>query len=472
MCTIQAPPRPIPSKDIPIDHWVAFGYAVEVSMEKHLNIPQNGMGHLEEEIRLQTLKIQREVLENTIQKKSDRTPPLCPHCHSSLKKLKKIERTIQSAFGPVTFHRLRGFCPKCNKWVCPADHALMIDEHAAASPAVQELSALMVSKMPVSEAQEVIARLTGQRLSRATLDREAKRQGKRAEDIEGQLNKDVAKGTIPKRLQRKSLESPFTMIVQIDAWNIRERDDWGQTSSLRRKGEEPERWHWVYGAIAYRLEDCQPIGNKKRQEIMHKAAVMTRGGIDKLRGKLWAECMRLEIGKAKKVLILGDGAAWIWNLATDRFGEAEQRVDFYHVSQHLWTVARELFGDDKKQSKRWVNRQQKALKKDQACKVLKNLRDLEKEMIGSLKEAATKEANYLESHQNRLNYADAGKHNEPIGSGSIESCCRQYQCRFKRTGQFWTKKGDEALLVLENSWRNGRWSTLFPHVDVSKVGMN
>jgi hypothetical protein len=52
--------------------------------------------------------------------------------------------------------------------------------------------------------------------------------------------------------------------------------------------------------------------------------------------------------------------------------------------------------------------------------------------------------------------------NHPVGSGAIESACRQYQCRFKRTGQFWTTPGDEALMCLETLWRNGRWDQLYP----------
>ncbi len=47
--------------------------------------------------------------------------------------------------------------------------------------------------------------------------------------------------------------------------------------------------------------------------------------------------------------------------------------------------------------------------------------------------------------------------------GAMESTCRQYQCRFKRPGQFWTQTGDEALICLETFWRNDRWHQLFPH---------
>jgi hypothetical protein len=44
--------------------------------------------------------------------------------------------------------------------------------------------------------------------------------------------------------------------------------------------------------------------------------------------------------------------------------------------------------------------------------------------------------------------------NRSLGSGAIESACRQYQRRLKRIGQFWTTAGDEALLCLETFRRN------------------
>jgi len=52
---------------------------------------------------------------------------------------------------------------------------------------------------------------------------------------------------------------------------------------------------------------------------------------------------------------------------------------------------------------------------------------------------------------------------EPLGSGAMESTGRQYQTRFKRTGQFWSQTEDEALMALETFRRNGRWQILFPH---------
>jgi hypothetical protein len=63
-----------------------------------------------------------------------------------------------------------------------------------------------------------------------------------------------------------------------------------------------------------------------------------------------------------------------------------------------------------------------------------------------------------------MDYAQAAKLGEPCGSGAVESTCAQYQCRFKRPGQFWSTAGDETLLALVTFRFNKRWDFLFPHV--------
>lgn len=71
-----------------------------------------------------------------------------------------------------------------------------------------------------------------------------------------------------------------------------------------------------------------------------------------------------------------------------------------------------------------------------------------------------------------MKYKDGRKRHEPVGSGAIESTCRQLQCRFKRCGQFWSTCGDEALLCLEMFWRNDRWKLLFPHAKLTALANN
>jgi hypothetical protein len=87
------------------------------------------------------------------------------------------------------------------------------------------------------------------------------------------------------------------MILQMDAWNIRKRDDWGKSAALRRGGKEPERWHWIYTGTCFRLDHrAQTAGG--RPVIVERGFVATRTGIDGLRQQLHAEAMRRGLGQA------------------------------------------------------------------------------------------------------------------------------------------------------------------------------
>ena len=87
---------------------------------------------------------------------------------------------------------------------------------------------------------------------------------------------------------------------------------------------------------------------------MSRGTVMTRGGIDALKQQLWAEAMRHGLGQAKEVLIIADGALWIWKLAADRFAGARQRLDPWHALEHLWAVAHALHSEDEAAAAAWI----------------------------------------------------------------------------------------------------------------------
>jgi hypothetical protein len=326
------------------------------------------------------------------------------------------------------------------------------------------MAALMVSKMPVSEASAVMERMSGVSLPRATLDREAMRQGERAQREQARLDAKMSTAEGIAQMERQLPAEPFTLVIEIDAWNIRERDkDWGHSQKLRKEGKEPERWHWVYGATCFRLSQRVQTASG-RPMILSRGYVMTRRGIDELRTRLFAEASRHGLGRAADVLVVADGAVWIWNLVHDRFPKARQRLDLYHAKQHLWAVAEALHGAGTPEAAGWVRPLLQQLETDQTPRMLNELRQA---LTGLPKQPPTEHLQrtigYLENNLERLHYSGARERNEPLGSGAIESTCRQYQCRFKRPGQFWSSSGDEALLSLDSFWRNLRWHLLFPH---------
>lgn len=416
------------------------------------------LGALEELLREPTRRIMSLFIGRGLVQRALLTPDLCPDCDVKLTGARKARRTFLTIAGNVSTDRRIGSCPKCLQSVCPLDRTLAMQK--GYSPWVQETVATLASKMPYAEAQEVFTRLTGLGLSAASFHRLALDVGERAQQTLEQMNQFPIQED-PCARQK----DPFVMIIEIDAWNIRERDNWGKAAQLRKKGKEPGHWHWVWTGTVFCLEDRLLKG--KRPIILNRGYVVTALGLDALREQLHAEALRRGLGRATKVVILADGASWIWNLASDRFPKAVQRLDLYHLRQHLWVVARELYPNEERAAARWFARKKKQLSKGRATAVIADIQKALKEIVPQRQEQVGKELNYFKEHRHRMDYDQAIDNNEPLGSGAIESTCRQYQSRFKTAGQFWSRTGDEALLSLATFWRNRRMPRLFPHIKLS-----
>ncbi|HRG54657.1 MAG TPA: hypothetical protein PLG56_01345, partial [Lacunisphaera sp.] len=166
--------EPVPAARRPADAPWRLGVSaaclaarMEERVEAFACAEAENLGHLESQLAAETQELLRQAAELGAQKKADATPPRCPHCQRALtRRSAEHARTFTTRFGEVTVRRIRGYCPKCRKWRMPADAALGLAETAGYSPAVQEMTALLASKLPVGEASVVLARLTGIKVPR------------------------------------------------------------------------------------------------------------------------------------------------------------------------------------------------------------------------------------------------------------------------------------------------------------------
>ena len=151
-------------------------------------------------------------------------------------------------------------------------------------------------------------------------------------------------------------------------------------------------------------------------------------------------------------------------------------------------MAHDLHGRGTPEACAWVKPLLQQVRNDQTSALIADLTELKPRLLEAQQKKLQTQIEYFEHNAHRMKYKEviaareavvAGTAtaeqlklaNQPLGSGAIESTCRQYQCRFKRTGQFWTTAGDEALLCLETFWRNGRWHELYPHAKTN-VALN
>ena len=167
--------------------------------------------------------------------------------------------------------------------------------------------------------------------------------------------------------------------------------------------------------------------------------------------------MRRGLAEAQEVYLVMDGAVWLWGVREDRFKDATPVLDFHHASQHLWALAHHRFGDqtdeEKAQARAWVEPLLHQLRHGKEARVIRTLENLLATKEGRQKKVKT-EVNYFKAHQDHLHYQAVDERGGPIGSGAVESLCSQLQDRFKRTGQFWTRRGLRHLLAVEEAVRN------------------
>ena len=151
----------------------------------------------------------------------------------------------------------------------------------------------------------------------------------------------------------------------------------------------------------------------------------------------------------RPVVVLGDGAHWIWELAAEHF--AAQRieiVDYWHVTEHVWTVARALFGADPDAAGVWAEAWCVDLLEHGPEPWLAALRSAEPpDSAGA--EVVRVERGYFTTNAPRMDYPTFRARGLPIGSGAVESAAKHVvQVRMKRSGMRWSDAGGQALLAL------------------------
>jgi HPt (histidine-containing phosphotransfer) domain-containing protein len=250
----------------------------------------------------------------------------------------------------------------------------------------------------------------------------------------------------------------------MDGWMARHRGKhWGR--KRRAKGQERVQWHEIKSAILYRLRD-QATVSPRRRALLSKHVVAVPATTDPVTfgRRVQDEARRMGLAQAKQVYVVMDGGVWLWNIFEDRFKLcAVGTLDFYHASQHLHALADELFGDSH-DARLWCARILHSLRHRSPRKLFQTLAELmasppsHEERIRSAIRCADE---YFTSHKDHMNYAAAANAGLPIGSGSMESQCSQFQDRLKRRGQFWSHKGFAPLLEVAVRYQNGEILSLW-----------
>ena len=179
---------------------------------------------------------------------------------------------------------------------------------------------------------------------------------------------------------------------------------------------------------------------------------------EKLGPLLWATGFQRRALKAQELIFLGDGAEWIWNLVGEYFPQAVQIVDWFHAVEHLTPLAQAAFADEE-EAHLWHEQVRTHLWEGQVDGVIAACTALV--AAGKGGEVARKTAAYFSNNRQRMNYTNYRGKGYQIGSGTIESGCKQIGTqRMKVPGATWSLEGARRTAKARAALLSGQWDYL------------
>ena len=331
----------------------------------------------------------------------------------------------------------------------PLDQALTLGRQGWTPGTVAQAVRLAVEIPSYQRAAEVFRELTHLALSKSTLHRLTSEAG---QQVAAQLEEEAqAMVRIPHKeeairwRQTPEPDSPL-MNVSSDGVLIRLRNEgFKEVKTVAVSAVEP-------------VTDAQT--GETTVQLTHHSYRAGLWEASTFANHLWAEACRRGVEKAKRVVSVNDGAAWIWAIVFMCFARCTQILDWYHATQRLWTIATAYFGDDQAAATAWVEQQKALLAHSQLRQVFQNIRRLYPRRR-PCPEAVTTAVRYLFHHRWRMRYREFRQAGCPIGSGVIESACKVVvQERMKQAGMQWSRTGAQAMLALRSVLLSDRWSLL------------
>jgi len=174
--------------------------------------------------------------------------------------------------------------------------------------------------------------------------------------------------------------------------------------------------------------------------------------------RLRTEGLRRGLGRAVQVVFIGDGAAWIWELARVNFPFAILILDLYHALERLHELCAGLYGKDTPWAARMAQTWTAMLKNDQIGEVIGAARRRRQDLGPPLDDTLEKQIAYFAHHQDKMLYKTYRAQGLFYGSGVVEGGCKSViGQRLKESGMFWTQAGATSVLNLRLALKSNRW---------------
>lgn len=346
---------------------------------------------------------------------------LC-ECGDAQKYMNDRERDVVSLLGRFRLKRAYYWCPQCRKGYVPLDHRWGINGTDFTS-AVREMIGRVGAEAPFDRGRTLMGELSGVWVSK-----------RKHEQIAEAIGAGFSLEEPPRSWAGRKVEDLY---LSCDGTTAPTLQGWREVK---------------IGAVFHAGRDAD--GRPQRGPTRYFGDVIEAEAF----GWRWyrsARAMGLE--RAKRVVVIGDGAAWIWALAELHFPGAIQIVDWYHASERLWIVAHAAFGEGKPKARVWGKTSERLLRAGRVEDLLRRIARL-RPTSAEAQEILRVAQGYFRNNAARMRYHLYRRQGLFIGSGVVEAGCKHIVgFRLKQSGMRWSLDGLRSILQLRLAVLNGDW---------------
>jgi hypothetical protein len=342
---------------------------------------------------------------------------------------------VTTALGPVTLHRLYVWRPS-DGGEFPADSTLGVDGFLTRQ--ARRLATLAGIEHSFARAQQLLAEFCGWTIDDDVIRRATHAEARRAAQTRPTRDDAAAFAAADGEVE-----------ALIDAGKVNTLGGWRDVKIglfLKRmpgSPATPDEWDsrtlpapTIRTTIAA-IEDAETFGTRLR-----------------------TEADRLGVTTLPRVTVLGDGAEWIWNLASEHLPQASGVLDIFHGLDRLADAVQTVWGDGPASATR-IESGRRALLSSGKAGLERWLAD---QFADVPAEASTEPlidlSAYFAKHPTRLDYAERLAAGRSIGSGAVEGAIKQkVNMRLKRTGARWRVENVGPLVELRAFSHTPEWQS-------------
>jgi hypothetical protein len=363
------------------------------------------------------------------------------------------DKSFDTVLGLVTVTRAWYHCAQCGHGLAPRDAELGVAGQTM-SPGLAAMNDLAAAAGPFAGAARLLEELAGVRLAVKRVERAAEASGAAvAEAGREHAVLIAARKVVP--LPPSPL--PDKLYAAIDGTGVPMIGR--ETAGRDGKGEDgraPTRE--VKLAVFFTQDKLDKDGYPVRDQAS-ASVIATFEPAAAFAGLVKAEGIRRGADHVRQFTVLGDGAAWIWNIAAAKFPGATQIVDLYHTREHLHDLARKLEFMLPDRKEEWLTARLEDLDYGDIDGITAATRKYP--LAGTKKDEIDTAPGYFENNAPRMRYHWFRQCGLFAGSGVVEASCKTVVGqRLKQAGMHWTLGGADAIIALRYREASSTWETV------------